>query len=476
MVADLTDLPPAACLAAAQEVGRRLVREAVWHRDRCTWLGDDVEDDGTVVHRSLAGDLYGGTSGVGWFLANLAAATGDEDAAEAAAGALRHALRRVRESGDCGLYTGRAGAALAAVAGGHALGDGALLASGADLAGDVARTATAPAAAAELDLIGGLAGTALALVELASALDDDALLGAAVVLGERLLAARRPTSSGSTWTAPDAPQPLLCGLGHGASGLALAFLELERAVGDGRFGEAAAGSLRYERAWFSRERGNWPDLRELDWSRLDAGAQPPYLVYWCHGAAGIGLVRLHAFRRRGDETALAEAAAAIDTATSTMLRVVASPRPAGRIGPDLSLCHGVGSVAELHVTAAEVTGDSEHLAHARRLVQLALVGREAVARAGEANGSGGGLRLPAELPCGVPGGGETPGLLLGLAGIGATLLRLCDPALLPSPLLVAGWGRAAPAEPDGSEGRDRGVAPDLEHAGVPLQLGDHGLA
>ncbi|MDR3531448.1 MAG: lanthionine synthetase LanC family protein, partial [Rhodopila sp.] len=39
-------------------------------------------------------------------------------------------------------------------------------------------------------------------------------------------------------------------------------------------------------------------------------------------------------------------------------------------------------------------------------------------------------------PCGVPGGGETPGLLLGLAGIGYFYLRLHSPSEVPSILLV----------------------------------------
>ena len=82
--------------AAAVEVGRRLVSEAVWHEDRCTWFGDDIEDDGAVIHRSLAADLYGGTSGVAWYLAHLFAATGDDDVAATAAGALRQALSRAR--------------------------------------------------------------------------------------------------------------------------------------------------------------------------------------------------------------------------------------------------------------------------------------------------------------------------------------------------------------------------------------------
>ena len=39
-------------------------------------------------------------------------------------------------------------------------------------------------------------------------------------------------------------------------------------------------------------------------------------------------------------------------------------------------------------------------------------------------------------PCGVMGGWETPNLMLGLAGIGYFYLRLHDPAMIPSTLLV----------------------------------------
>ena len=39
-------------------------------------------------------------------------------------------------------------------------------------------------------------------------------------------------------------------------------------------------------------------------------------------------------------------------------------------------------------------------------------------------------------PCGVPGGGETPNLMLGLAGIGYFYLRLYDPGRFRSVLLL----------------------------------------
>jgi lantibiotic modifying enzyme len=420
--------PDAAFRVPALEIGLRLAREAVWHEGRCTWFGDDIVGEGEVIHRSLGGDLYDGTSGVGWCLANLSAATGEDELATTARGALRHALARTREMADVGLYTGTSGVALAAVIGGRLIEDGEIVERGAELAARTARAAIRPSAP-NVDLIGGAAGTALALHELSLGLEDEEMLAAAGVLGEWL--AEHSGGAGAAWDVRDAssPEPALCGLGHGASGIALALLELEVALGEPRFGEAAKRALEYERSWFSRAHGAWPDLRELDRARIDAGLGPGYPVFWCHGAAGIGLVRLRAYELTADESWLAEAAAAIDAASSTMLRALTA-EDGTPTGADLSLCHGVGSVAELHLAAAATTGDEEHLVHARRLVRLALMGR------GHEDAE---LHLPDELPCGVPGGGETAGLMVGLAGIATLMLRLEDPTLMPSPARVTGW-------------------------------------
>ena len=428
MAVGVATRPDAAFRAPVLEIGLRLARDAVWHEGRCTWFGDDIVGDGEVIHRSLAGNLYDGTSGVGWCLANLWAATGEDELARAARGALRHALSRAPELTDGGLYTGTSGVALAAVTGGRLIGDLGIVEQGAELAARAAREAV-DESSSTLDLIGGAAGAALALHELSHLLEDQKLVAAAGLLGERL--ADHWDGGRSAWDAPDeaGSEPTLCGLAHGASGIALALLELGAALENPQFGEAAQRALEYERCWLSRAHGGWPDLRELDRAKLDSGTSPAYPVFWCHGAAGIGLARLRAYELTADESCLAEAAAAIDTASSTMLRVLTAA-DGTPTGADLSLCHGVGSVAELHLAAAETTGDEEHVVHARRLVRLALVGR------GHDDVE---LRVPAELPCGVPGGGETPGLMVGLAGIAALLLRLEDPTLMPSPVRITGW-------------------------------------
>ena len=110
----------------------------------------------------------------------------------------------------------------------------------------------------------------------------------AIALGDQLL--RMATRNGEiwTWNAEDrnghgtATVPLT-GMSHGASGIAVALLELHAATGRVEFLEAARGSFAYEDSLFDPQVGNWPDLRVTD----DAPPTPSshsYFRAWCHGA------------------------------------------------------------------------------------------------------------------------------------------------------------------------------------------------
>jgi lantibiotic biosynthesis protein len=115
-----------------------------------------------------------------------------------------------------------------------------------------------------------------------------------------------------------------------------------------------------------------------------------------------------------DPEMLAEGEIAIRT-TAGMLASASAQRPA-----NFSLCHGDGGNAELMIIAAdllhrpELRGEAE-AAGVRGIEQFE------------------DRRLP--WPCGVPGAGETPNLMLGAAGIGYFLLRLYDSENIPSVLL-----------------------------------------
>ena len=144
---------------------------------------------------------------------------------------------------------------------------------------------------------------------------------------------------------------------------------------------------------------------------------------WCHGAPGIGLSRLRAWRLTGDPARLAEAKAALATTVRALEAGLAGP------GYGFSLCHGDAGNAELPLLAAEVLGEPGLALTAER------VGWAGIERFGAPG-------LP--WPCGVPNGGETPGLMLGLAGIGHFYLRLYDPQAAPSVLLLVPRGAEAP--------------------------------
>ena len=407
--------------AGAEAIACSLVADAIWFEDRCTWLGDALEPEGgdwVVVHRSCDGDLYGGTAGIGRFLAQWAAWADDAAAARAARGACSHALawanRQELQRG--GLFQGALGVAYAAHDAAALLDDDALGAAAQDLGLAIA-AAIAERSLDDDDLLVGEAGAVLGLVALGDALWPD-VRAAACAAADRLLARGRVSLGALHWPARTGAEPYgLCGLAHGAAGIALALDALAARTGDPRWHVAGAGALAHERRWY-REGHGWPDLRDVPGTDLALGRSLSYPSLWCHGAVGCGLVRLATGR---DLAAVAEAGAALQVARRGAAAALRSLDEPGEPAPaaNWSLCHGLLGTAELMLCATQRLGEPAHLAAARRLGERGLADRAA----------------RGEWRCGVAGGGETPGLLLGLAGIGTTLLRLHDPAAAPSPAL-----------------------------------------
>lgn len=387
---------------AAAHVGRRICEQAVWHDGRCNWVGALPDEDAwgrTIVNYvALGPDLYGGTSGVALFLAQLHAVTGDPDARRTAVAALRHAHAHAGDDDQPrgpGLYAGRVGVALASVRSGLLLDDEEAVARGEELLVDLEPDA-------EFDLMTGNAGTILGLLELGRHLRRADLADRAQDFGRRLLADARPGDAGASWASPvQRHRRDLTGLSHGTAGVAVALLELWRASGERAYRDGARAALAYERALYDPAAGNWPDLRTRD----DGTA---FATFWCHGAPGIALGRLRAFELLGDAATLAEARDALATTRRAVTAELASG--AG----NFSLCHGLAGNAEVLLEAARRGCDDDG-----RNAELA----RAVADAGVERH----VRRDAPWPCGTFEG-ETPCLFLGLAGIGLFYLRLDDEA------------------------------------------------
>jgi type 2 lantibiotic biosynthesis protein LanM len=405
-------------LAAAERIGCRLCRDAVWSGGRCNWLGWAMEPRAgqwATAFRAMGTNLYDGTAGIGIFLARLARYAGDPIIRATAQAALAQALTAVdglAAAGEYGFYSALSGIAWASCEGGRLLEDSSLAARGDEALLLAARIAPNPQ---RLDVINGSAGVIPVLLDAATDSRREEFVAVAVRHGEHLLECAARSDEGWSWDTLGTPNERhLLGFAHGASGIASALGALARALGRSDFLAGAREALRYERSHFRPAEGNWPDLRSF--VQPAQGGEPPCMMAWCHGAPGIGMARLRLYSLLPEEPEiLEEALIAVETTAATL-----GPAPRGT--GNFSLCHGDGGNADLLLTAADIL-DRPDL---RRQAEMA--GIAAIEQFEEQRGP---------WPCGVPGAGETPNLLLGLAGIGYFLLRLYDSAANP-PILLPG--------------------------------------
>lgn len=420
-------------LSVAETMGQRLVSQAMWDGHTCTWevripapSHFDVE---RTAPAAAGGDVYQGSAGIAWFLAQLYRVTGDRNVARTALGGIRHALLHAarQPTHRFGFHTGRVGVAFVAVQLADVLNKPRLC--------DAALAILEPMKGHEqhddrLDVLTGAAGAIPALLQLSHELQQPALEKMACGLGELLFEKVQRGPAGWSWnTMSLSTAQHLTGLGHGASGIGLALLELYRATGQGAYRFAAEMAFLYERQLYDAKVGNWPDFRHPELSDLifyhpaeapcddHDGCGQAFATTWCHGAPGIGLTRVRAYELTRQELYRQEAEAALISSLSSLSASLAN----GAL--DFTLCHGFGGICELPLLAAEVFRDP-------RLTKRC---HECAERGWDRHSRGDSI-----WPSGVIDGAQDPSLMLGDAGIGAFYLRLYSEET-PSLLLLRPW-------------------------------------
>jgi type 2 lantibiotic biosynthesis protein LanM len=354
-------------------------------------------------------DLYDGQTGVLLFLAYLGALTGERrytTLAESALASVRRMIDRDRSTIEAIGYAEGWGGVIYVYCHLHALWRRADLLAEADailellppLIDDDDR----------LDLIGGSAGCIGGLISLYHCSHSPRVLEIAVRCGDHLLSRARTMDCGIAWESPVPVLQPLTGFAHGNAGIAWALGELADLTGEARFRRGEHAAISYERSLFSAEAKNWPDLRNRSGRGLEAGTdQPSFTTAWCYGAPGIGLARILSLGRLDEPATRAEIEAALETTL------------AGVFGDNHSLCHGDLGNLELLLQAGERLEDPRWRAEADRVAAATLAS----------------IRRDGWL-CGISSGVETPGLMMGLAGIGFGLLRLAEPRRTPSVLAL----------------------------------------
>jgi hypothetical protein len=176
-------------------------------------------DGASLTHGASGPDLYSGLTGIGWFLAELAAVTGGEVERHTALAALRNALtmadNMLHPIPFDALYSGPIGFALISLRAGALLGDEQLVAQARALISR--RSRPAEQKLPDFDMMAGFAGTIAGLVILGEQLADRTLRETATELGD--------------------------------------------ATREERFRAAAESAFAYERYWFDERTQNWPDFR-----------------------------------------------------------------------------------------------------------------------------------------------------------------------------------------------------------------------
>ena len=396
-------------LQAARVIGDRLEELAVRDKDNVTWIGLTPTLTRQLSLIPLGLDLYGGVAGVALFLAHLGAVTKEERYTTLARSAVTTLLQQIQLGKSflklIGGFSGWGGVI-------YTLTHLAVLWEQPELLTEAEAVVEILPSAIEqdeqLDIIGGAAGCIISLVNLHRYAPSERIIQVARQCGERLLAQAQSMEQGIGWVIRHAGTKPLAGFSHGASGIALALLEVAALTGETRFRTAALNAIAYERTLFAIQEENWRDLRDVEVpGQAVSDPQAAFMTAWCHGAPGIGLARLRALQHLDDPEIRAE----IDIALKTTL--------AQGFGGNHSLCHGDLGNLELLLQASQTLDVPQWSVEVERIATTILTSIDQQ-----------GWR------CGVPLEVETPGLMTGLAGIGYGLLRLAEPRRVPSVLTL----------------------------------------
>ncbi|GCE05968.1 type 2 lanthipeptide synthetase LanM family protein [Dictyobacter aurantiacus] len=408
-------------LAAACAIGNRLDRSALRTGQLVDWYGVTHVKEHAWSIAPAGMDLYSGLPGIILFLSYLSTTTGDahyRDVARQALKTLRLQVAQVQKRpalASIGAFTG--------------------IGSCIYLFSHLARLWREPVLLQEAEalvqlfpskieqdtqfnIVDGAAGCLANLLVLNAVAPSPATLATAIKCGDHLLAHAYPISEGLTWKT--SKQEPLTGFSHGTIGIAWSLFKLAAASGEERFRQAASLALAYERSLFSsarqsRQLRNSSGALQQDHNmKNEEELQQAYGMAWSRGMPGIALGLLDCLQYVDDASMHCEVEMALNTIIAYGAGYHHKP-----IGPNHSLYHGDAGNLEALLVASQTLAHLEYHQHVEHIASRFL---EHIERSGGIMG--------------VPLNVETPGLMLGLSGIGYELLRLARPDAVPSILLL----------------------------------------
>ena len=409
-------------LVEVNKVAQTLERLAVKNDKSISWVGISFIDDKSWMLAPVSGELYDGTSGIALFFAYVGTITGNEYYTKLSEDIISNLIQSINPTLEAskahqlnfslsiGGYSGLGSIIYALTHIGYILNNKEFISYAESMLPYLSPLIEQDKV---LDVLGGTAGCLGGLISLYSLYPTPEILSIMNQCGEKLISSAKLMDTGFGWkTTIDCSQPLT-GFSHGVAGISWALLELFNITGDEKLKEYALGGIEYENSAFLKKFNNWADFRVLDAnpsSTINKDSEIGAMTAWCHGAPGIGLTRLRAIEILD-----------LDEATHIYKDIETALETTKIDGFSFghSLCHGDLGNLDLFLKASKVLPEDHWKQELRNKTQEVL-------QSGKELG----------WLCGTPSFVETPGLMMGLSGIGYQLLRLALSDQVPSVLLL----------------------------------------
>lgn len=264
----------------------------------------------------------------------------------------------------------------------------------------------------DYDIIIGSAGVIAILLKYYEFKQKDYILDLAKTYAENILNGYVKFNENSiAWKGSFAKSPL-GGFAHGTSGIVWSLGKLYKYVPDKRYIEVIEKALAYEDILYREDVKNWSDKRETENGIKYDDLENNIPVAWCHGASGILLNRVCLYKMNLplSDTRKKKIYADINNAIETSLKY--------GLGRSHCLCHGdLGNIEILNL-ASDILGDKNIKNKCNVYMEYILNDlKEEVFK------------------CGIPYK-YSPGMMVGLSGIGYGLLKLHSPNEIPSILIL----------------------------------------
>lgn len=232
-----------------------------------------------------------------------------------------------------------------------------------------------------LDVIEGLAGTIIVFVNIYKDLKYPKLLSIARRMGKVLLT-----------KVENGELPIMTGMAHGYAGLIYAFIMIAKYDDSQKYLDVANKLIQYENEKKNEDKSNWLDLRQKNDNKCQN--------FWCHGAPGIILSRLKCFENVDDAEILNIIKSDIQNSIVNLTRYELID------GKDC-LCHGFWGNIDILVSLGRYDTELAKLAkqYANKHIQSVLKN---------------GYIFPNDNNV------EVYNFMLGISGVGYSLLRLID--------------------------------------------------